>query len=294
MNNDDLLINTDNTPVEQLQESTLVPDPIETALIEELSKGKGRKYKRFVMAALGSIPWIGSYLSILGAVAGLSAEFDQEKLNDLLKLWIEEHQPKLEELKQTISDISTRLDGLGEEIQKRIESPEYLSLVRNAFRAWDEAETAEKREYIKRLISNAGATTICPDDLVRLFISWINSYHESHFAVIKEIYKNPGITRGQIWDNLHPNTERPPDNSSQAGLFGYLIRELSIGGVIHQEKDENDRGQYMRKTLAYHNKGITSQTMESPFEDTKPYVLTELGKEFIQYVLNDVVQRLES
>jgi hypothetical protein len=33
--------------------------------------------------------------------------------------------------------------------------------------------------------------------------------------------------------------------------------------------------------------------MESAFEDTKPYVLTELGKEFIHYVLNDVVQRVE-
>lgn len=290
---DDIQTTTNNLPKEQVQEGAVIENPAQTALVEELGKGKDRKYKRFVMAALGSIPWIGSYLSILGAVAGLSAEFDQEKLNDLLKLWIEEHQPKLEELKLTINDISSRLDGLGEEIQQRIESPEYLSLVRNAFHAWDEAETAEKREYIKRLISNAGATKLVEDDLVRLFISWINNYHESHFAVIKEIYKNPGITRGQIWDNIHPGTERPSDNSSQAGLYSYLIRELSLGGVIHLEKETNSRGEYLKKTTTYRPKGTASQTIESPFEDTKPYVLTELGKEFVHYVLNDVVKQVE-
>lgn len=291
-NNSDLVPPTDIFPVDPAQEGTVLENPQQNALVEELSKGKDRKYKRFVMAAIGSIPWIGSYFSILGAVAGLSSEIDQERINDLLKLWIEEHEPKLKELKATIGDISARLDGLGAEIQERIESPEYLSLVRGAFRSWDEAETAEKREYIKRLISNAGATKLVSDDLVRLFIGWINNYHESHFAVIKEIYKNPRITRGQIWDNL--NSERPQDNSSQAGLFSYLIRDLSIGGVIHQEKEVTGGGEYLKQKPVYHKKGTGSQTMESPFEDTKPYVLTELGKEFIHYVLNDVVKQVEA
>jgi|SRR3989344_151763 len=295
-NNNSNLISNDTIapPSNPAQEGTILEYTQKNALVEELSKGKDRKYKRFIMAALGSIPWIGSYFSILGAVAGLSSEIDQEKINDLLKLWIQEHEPKLEELRKTVRDITVRLDGLGKEIQERIESPEYLSLVRSAFRAWDEAETAEKREYIKRLISNAGATKLVPDDLVRLFIGWINNYHESHFAVIKEIYKHPGITRKEIWDNIHTEgVERPRDDSSQAGLFSYLIRELSTGGVIHQQKEVNAYGQYMKTKPAYHPKGTGSQTTESPFEDTKPYILTELGKEFIHYVLNDVVQRIE-
>jgi hypothetical protein len=182
----------------EVQQGVIIPNSAENALVEELSMGKDRKYKRFVMAALGSIPWMGSYLSILGAVAGLSAEFDKEKVNDLLKLWIQENQPKLDELKSTLNEMSGRLDSLGEEIQQRIESPEYLSLVRNGFRVWDQAETAEKREYIKCLLTNTGATKLVPDDLVKLFISWVNNYHESHFAVIKEIYKNPGITLAKL------------------------------------------------------------------------------------------------
>ena len=43
---------------------------------ERLSGGRGKKYARFVIAALSSIPWIGGVIS---AAASLSAEKDQEK-----------------------------------------------------------------------------------------------------------------------------------------------------------------------------------------------------------------------
>jgi hypothetical protein len=32
--------------------------------------------------------------------------------------------------------------------------------------------------------------------------------------------------------------------------------------------------------------------MESAFEDNKPYVLTQLGKQFVHYVMTDVVPQL--
>jgi hypothetical protein len=34
--------------------------------------------------------------------------------------------------------------------------------------------------------------------------------------------------------------------------------------------------------------------MESAFEDTKQYVLTELGKQFVHYTMNELVTRLEA
>jgi hypothetical protein len=286
MNDEIQIVGSNDSPVRKVEEGiVLSPTSPTNALIEALSGGKSHKYARFVMAALGSVPWVG-------ALASLSAEFDQEKLNDLLKLYVQEQQPKFEELKTTLGEIVSRLEGLDEGIQQRVESPEYLSLVRIAFRSWDDAETAEKREYIKRLISNAGATKLCPDDLVRLFIGWINTYHESHFAVIKEIYKSPGITRGKMWDNVH--TERPREDSAEADLFRYLVRDLSIGGVIRQEKATNRGGQFMKSRPTRTTKGFASQVMESAFEDTKPYILTELGNQFIHYVLSDVVRRVES
>lgn len=51
--------------------------------------------------------------------------------------WLEEHQVKLGQLHETLSDVSDRFEKLGPEIEERVESPEYLSLVRQAFRAWD-------------------------------------------------------------------------------------------------------------------------------------------------------------
>jgi hypothetical protein len=34
--------------------------------------------------------------------------------------------------------------------------------------------------------------------------------------------------------------------------------------------------------------------MDSAFEDTKPYVLTELGKQFVHYTMNELVRRIEA
>jgi hypothetical protein len=70
---------------------------------------------------------------------------------------------------------------------------------------------------LKKLIANAGAKNLCPDDLIRLFISWIDQYHEAHFLVIKQIYRHPRTTRAQIWDSINP--QRPSDDSSEADLF---------------------------------------------------------------------------
>lgn len=287
---DDLLKNESDILANQPEEGEiLAPKSTNDALIEELTNGKGKKYVRFVMAALSSVPWVGS---LIGAAAGFSAEKDQEKLNELWGLWLKEHEPKFKELKEALTDIINRLDVLGEETQERIESPEYLALVRRAFRSWDEADTAEKREYVKRLISNAGASKLCSDDLVRLFIGWIDTYHESHFVVIKEIYRHPGITRADIWNTVH--NERPREDSSEADLFRYLIRDLSLGGVIRQSKEINEHGQFMKKQRTHTPKGYGSQTMESAFEETKPYVLTGLGQEFVHYVLSDVVLRIDT
>jgi len=70
-------------------------------------------------------------------------------------------------------------------MDERIESEEYLDLVRKPFRSWDHADTDEKRRYIGNLISNAAGTRLCSDDVMRLFIDWLNAYHDAHFAVIR-------------------------------------------------------------------------------------------------------------
>jgi hypothetical protein len=175
-------------------------------------------------------------------------------------------------------------------VQERIESPEYLALVKKSFRGWDEADTEEKRNMFKKLITNAGAITLCPDDLIRLFLNWIDQYHEAHFMVIKEIYRNPGITRARIWDSIHG--QRPRDDSAEADLFKYLIRDLSTGDVIRQERETDGHGQFIKKESRGQARESSSRVMESAFEQTKPYVLTKLGQQFVHYVMEDVVPQI--
>jgi len=277
----------DNTQRPATVGNQLVPN-IDDAQLEGFSGGKKKKYIRFVLAALSSIPWIGG---VLGAISGFAAEKDQEQVNTLHKLWIEEHRGKIQELGITLNDIFGRLDNFGDEIKERIESPEYLALVKQAFRSWDQADTFEKRQMLKKLIANAGAIKLCDDDLIRLFIGWTNQYHEAHFIVIREIYKNPSITRGEIWDNIHG--QRPREDSSEADLFKYLIRDLSTGGVIRQQRETDYAGNFIKRRPRPVPKGMSSTTMESAFEDTKPYVLTELGGKFVHYVMEDVVTQIE-
>lgn len=260
-------------------------------LRDELAKSEPSRRKRiiekFVLAVLGSIPWIGGFLS---AAAEYKAEEETIRQDSLQTQWLEEHQGKIASLKQTLHEIERRFEALGADIDARIQSEAYLALVRKAFRAWDNADTEEKRRYAANLVTNAAGTRVCSDDVLRLFLDWLELYHEAHFAVIRYIYKNPGCNRFEMWSDLYG--ELPRENSAEADLFKLLIRDLSTGGVIRQERDVNQLGQFVRKTPQRTRRGHAPTTMESAFEDSKPYVLTELGKQFVHYTMNEIVSRL--
>jgi hypothetical protein len=256
----------------------------------DLEKGRTSKRKRiakkFLMAALGSIPWVGPLIA-----AGLEIKGDEAAVegDDLRTQWLAEHQRKLNSLAQTIGTIEERFDSLGAAIDERVESEEYLALVRQAFRAWDDAETDQKRQFVANLLTNSAGTRVCSDDVVRLFISWIDQYHESHFAVIREIFDNPGSTRFEVWTNLYGNT--PREDSAEADLFRLLIHDLSTGRVIRQARDVNEAGQFLRKRPV-RRRSRAPTTLESAFEDSKEYVLSDLGRQFVHYTMNEAVTKL--
>jgi hypothetical protein len=255
----------------------------------ELIKNSERwkKYSRLVANAMGAIPWVGTILT-LGATR--SSEQSQDAINQVFEEWLRVHKQKVGYLIEALDEVAGRLENVHESLSARIESEEYLSLVRRAFRSWDSAETIEKKEYIINLISNAAATQMCPDDMVRLFNDWLDTYHEAHFKVVREIYQHPNITRYQIWTAVSGNL--PREDSAEADLFRLLIRDLSTGGVIRQSRETTYDGQFMRKTTKGSSRGNSSNTMESAFENAKPYVLTELGSQFVHYTMNAVVTRI--
>lgn len=248
---------------------------------------KQRIFEAIALAALGSIPWVGGVLS-----AAAAFKFDEAgaKVDDLRTRWLHEHQKRLEDLRSTIDSMFVRLEGFGTEIEDRLESAEYLALVRKAFREWDQADTSQKRELIVRLITHAAGTRICSDDILRLFLDWVDLYHEAHFAVIREIYKNPGPTRYDIWVAVYGNTV-PRDDSAEADLFRMLIRDLSLGGVIRQPRSADAEGRFRKKTTPP-RRPPKSTTMKSAFDDEEQYVLTELGSQFVHYTMTDLVRQI--
>ncbi len=262
------------------------PEIIKDKLEKIKNKENQNRVKKFVLSALSSIPWVGG---VIAAGATYLSEKEQGKINELNQSWLEEHQKKIEDLGNTILEIITRIEEFGEEVHIRFESDEYQDIVKKGFRAWDSADTEFKRDVIRKLLANASATQICSDDVVRLFIDWINNYHEAHFYVIKEIYQNPMITRGEIWNNVRGVDLR--ENSPEADLYKLLIRDLSTGGVIRQYREVDYDGNFIKNSSR--GRKSSSNTLTSAFDNVKPYELTELGMQFVHYTMNEVVPRVE-
>jgi hypothetical protein len=258
---------------------------LKAALAAAPSGRRQRIIEKFILAALGSIPWVGGFLS---ATASLQAEEAAARTNNIQTQWLEEHAQKIKNLYAALSDVIARFDAFGEQVNDRLESEEYLTLVRKAFRAWDQADTEEKRTFVRNLISNAAGSRVCSDDVVRLFIDWLVGYHESHLAVVRHIYRNPGATRFEIWTAVYG--EVPRDDSAEADIFRLLIFDLNTGRVIRQARETDALGRFMKRPKQ--RSQVPSTVMESAFEDTKQYVLTELGSQFVHYAMTETTRRI--
>lgn len=255
-------------------------------LDDVLSHGGGPRAARFALACLGAIPGIG------GAIAGIAgswSEQEQAEFNRIFSAWLKLQEDEIREIGLTIFEVMTRLDQNDEKIRKRIESPEYLRLVKKCFRDWSAAESEEKRRLIRNLLTNAAGAKICPDDVINMFITWIDMYSEAHFAVIREIFKSPGTTRQQIWNTIHGEPVR--EDSAEADLFKLLIHDLSTGRVIRQHRTVDYYGRFI-KPEPKRRTGPASQVLASAFDDEKQYELTELGKQFVHYTMNEIVPRI--
>lgn len=268
-----------------ISKSTDIVKDFGSELFKNVSEKRRLIIKKVIMAALGSVPWVGGVLS---TTVSIHDGIKQSKTNDLYQQWLEEHQKRMQELAQTLFELVNRFDDFGDSINQRLESEEYLQLVRKGFKTWDNSDTQEKRNLVRKLLSNSGASTLCPDDLIRLFIDWIETYHEAHFNVIREIYKNPGCTRFQIWTNVHGKI--PREDSAEADLFKLLIHDLSMGHVIRQHRETTYDGQFLKQRKP--KTAGSSSTMKSAFDDYEPYELTELGKQFVHYTMDEVIPQI--
>ena len=235
----------------------------------------------------GAIPFVGG---ILAAIASAWGEAGQEHANNIMKQWLQMLEDELREKGQTIAEIMARLDMQDEDTLKRVESPEYQGLLKKSFRKWSSIDSEGKREKIRNILSNAAGTRLVSDDVVSLFIDWLDTYSDFHFEVISQIYKHQGITRGGIWREL--GKARVAENSADADLYKMLIRDLSMGGVLRQHRETDYYGNFVKKAPAKVAKGQGVKTMISAFDNEEQYELTELGKQFVHYAMNELAPRI--
>jgi hypothetical protein len=236
----------------------------------------------------GAIPFAGGFLS---AIAGVWGEKEQERVNRFFEHWLKMLAEEMREKEKTILEIMSRLDMHDEEISKRVESSEYQSLLRKAFRDWPGAESEEKRVLVRNLLVNAAGSKLTSDDVVKLFLKWVKDYSEFHFEVIGAIYNNAGITRAAVWRKLC----RPPvrEDSSEADLFRLLFRDLSTGGIIRQHRETDYVGNFLAKRRAPPVPKGTVKTMKSAFDEEEQYELTALGEQFVHYAMTNLPPKIE-
>jgi len=247
------------------------------------------KYSRGALQAIGgAIPFAGGVFS---AVAGAWSEGEQEKVNRFFEHWVRMLQDELKEKEETIMEIMSRLDLQDEAISNRVESKEYQSLVKKTFREWAGAESEDKRIYIRNILANAAATQISSDDVVRIYIDWINQYSEMHFHVIGAIFNCDGITRGEIWRKIGKGLVQ--EVSADADLYKLLIRDLSTGGIIRQHREVDYNGNYIPKQTKRRPKGSGPKPPVSAFDEDEGYDLSELGKQFVHYAMSELPPKIE-
>lgn len=259
-------------------------EELKAELEKAMNVGVTPQFIRFIMSCLSGIPKIGT---AIGALGSAWSEQDQNKINQLLISWLKLKELEMDEIGKTMAEVAMRLDLNDKKIEERIKSPEYLSLVRKCFRDWSAAESEEKRKLIRNLLVNAASCNLSNDDVVKLFIDWIEKYTEPHFKVVGTIYRTRGLTRHAIWQKM--DGQRYREDSAEADLFKLLIHDLSVGHVIRQHREKDYNGNFVKTPT---RRPGSSNRMTSAFDDEKQYELTELGQQFVHYTMNEITTKI--
>ncbi len=253
------------------------------------ASSRNSKAGRAALSAVGgAIPFAGGLLS---AAAGYWSDTEKDAINAFLQQWVEMLHEELKEKQQTILEVTARLDMHDEEIQQRIKSTEYQKLLKKTFREWAASESETKRHLTRSILSNAAASRIASDDVVRMFLDWLRVYSDMHFEVISAIYNERGISRGAIWSKIGRVQVR--EDSAEADLFKLLIRDLSTGGVIRQYRATDYHGNFVKKPPKRKVGLPASSTTKSAFDYEDDYELTALGRQFVHYAMNDLPLKID-
>lgn len=280
---------------------------VSAELDRALNKGRGPAFLKFALAVVSGVassagtalgtasggPDAGGAIGSVagGMIDGASTHWsdkEQDKVNGLFNTWLRLQEEQMREIGLTMVEVVERLDMQDETIQERLQSPEYLNLLKKCFRDWSAAESEEKRKLVRNLLISAAASHITTDDVVRLFVDWIDQYSDMHFKTIRAVYNHDGITRRGMWLSMYEAVSLPREDSPEADLFKLVIQDLNLGHIIRQHRAKDSYGNFIR---AAPRKG-TGNGYTSAFDSVKQYELTELGKQFVHYTMSEYTVKL--
>jgi len=264
----------------------IISDP-EKELEKIINGGKTPGVIRFVLNMLGGgIPYAGG---IVSGITGKWSENEQEKINKLFQSWMKIQAEELNRIGITLVEVMERINFQDVTIEERVTGPEYLSLIKQVYRDWSAGDSEKKRIHLRNLLANAAECRLTSDNVVSLFIKWINEFSELHLDVISLVYKNKGITRYSMWQELYG--ERVREDSAEADLFKLVIHNLSMGHIIRQERLTDYQGNFMKSRPS---PKVKSTIMKSAFDNENGYELTGIGTQFVHYTMNEIVPKIEN
>lgn len=252
------------------------------------TKSSAKSAQAAVAVLGGAVPFAGG---LAAWIADKWSGKEQKRANALFLAWFKMIQDELLEKQKVMGEIMARIDMEDEQVSDRVSSPEYQKLVRKAFRNWSGTESETKQKIVRNILCNAAAAQTSSDDVVSLFLDWISAYSEFHFEVISAIYNDEGITRLGVWQKLGRPAVR--EDAADADLYKLLFRDLSTGSVIRQHQEKDYHGNFLKKQPPKRTKGTGDRRKKSAFDDVDAYELTELGKQFVHYALNEITPKLE-
>ena len=89
-----------------------------------------------------------------------------------------------------------------------------------------------------------------------------------------------------MWDEIYSRPVR--EDSAEADLFKLIVHDLSVGHIARQHREKDRYGNFLRSRTRQRR----GPTLVSAFDDEKEYHLTELGKQFVHYTMNEIVPKL--
>ncbi len=211
---------------------------------------------------------------------------EQATLRRLFGEWLLLNDEDLEAFRAMLLEVFHSFNLRKKAVRERVESREYVRLVKRAIARYSIIDSEIKRHLVKNVLANAAVLTLSPDALLERFIDWIEDFGEDYFRVIKTVDDNPGITRKKIWLTL--NNELPSEDSAAADTYRLLIHDLSTNQIIRQPRKKDYQGMFLKKSPSNKKAATTSLgVLTSAFDDQKAYALTELGKQMVRYLLHE-------